>query len=236
MVPILQGPLRGMRWIAGSSNHGCWLGSYEFSKQHRFAAAVKPGDVVWDLGANVGFYTLLASVLTGSDGRVFSFEPAPRNLAFLRKHLDRNHVANCAVFELAVGSSDGTAKFELGVNNLIGHLATDANPPTGRTGSITVRVAALDRMVDSGHLLPPDVIKCDVEGGEADALEGAGRTLAAHRPTIFLATHGPSVHARCCSLLAGLGYELAPLDGPQLADCREILATPSADNQQARIS
>src|ERR1035438_590714 len=62
-MPILQGPLYGKRWIVGSSNHGCWLGSYEYPKQKAISAAIKRGDVVYDLGANVGFYSLLASVL-----------------------------------------------------------------------------------------------------------------------------------------------------------------------------
>ncbi|MBN8636124.1 MAG: hypothetical protein J0M07_12425 [Anaerolineae bacterium] len=72
-VPILQGALRGRWWIAGSSNHGCWLGSYEFDKQQRLSAHVQPGMVVYDIGAHVGFYTLLAAQLVGPGGHVFSF-------------------------------------------------------------------------------------------------------------------------------------------------------------------
>ena len=64
-MPVLQGPLRGYRWIVGSSNHGCWLGSYEYAKQRLFAQMVRSGDVVFDVGANVGFYTLLAACRVG---------------------------------------------------------------------------------------------------------------------------------------------------------------------------
>ena len=60
-MPVLQGPLRGYWWITGSSNHGCWLGSYEYDKQRLFARMIRAGDVVFDIGANVGFYTLLAA-------------------------------------------------------------------------------------------------------------------------------------------------------------------------------
>jgi hypothetical protein len=74
-VPIVQGSLRGKKWIVGSSNHGCWLGSYEYTKQRLFEELVSPGDVVYDVGANVGFYTLLAAVLVGQSGRVVAFEP-----------------------------------------------------------------------------------------------------------------------------------------------------------------
>jgi len=74
-VPILQGPLRGKCWIVGSATHGCWLGSYEAVKQSAFAASVKAGGVTYDVGANVGFYTLLASALAGPRGHVFASSP-----------------------------------------------------------------------------------------------------------------------------------------------------------------
>lgn len=67
-VRILQGPLCGRRWIAGSSNHGCWLGSFEAEKQRKISELVRPGMVCWDVGANVGFYTLLLAELVGAAG------------------------------------------------------------------------------------------------------------------------------------------------------------------------
>src|SRR4030095_2658449 len=82
-VRILQGPLRGKKWIAGSSTHGCWVGSFEYEKQLAFRRAVSRGDVVYDLGAHVGFYTLLPSVLAGEAGHVYSFEPLAANAAIL---------------------------------------------------------------------------------------------------------------------------------------------------------
>src|SRR5436853_6940153 len=75
--PILQGELKGCKWVVGSSIHGCWLGSFEFEKQQLFRQYVKPGMTVYDIGANVGFYTLLSSRLAGSEGAVYSFEPLP---------------------------------------------------------------------------------------------------------------------------------------------------------------
>ncbi len=98
---ILQGHLRGKKWIAGSGNHGYWLGSYEYQKQKIFSEEIRPGDVVYDLGANVGFYSLLASFLVGPKGRVYSFEPLPSNLEFLRNHLALNKVSNCVVYGVA---------------------------------------------------------------------------------------------------------------------------------------
>jgi len=218
-VRIVRGPLRGKRWIAGSSNHGCWLGTYEYAKQQAFSTAIRRGDAVYDLGANVGLYSLLASVLVGSEGRVFSFEPVARNLRFLQRHLELNRVTNCSVFDVAVSSSNGEANFDTGPNPCRGHLTTESQT------ALTVVTVTLDSLVGCGRLPPPNVIKCDIEGAEYDALRGAMGTLARHLPSIFLATHGPEVHMRCCKLLTSLGYKLMPLDDLPLNESSEILAT-----------
>lgn len=217
-IPVMQGPLRGRRWIAGSSNHGCWLGSYEYAKQRAFSAAIKRGYTVYDLGANVGFYSLLASVAAGPEGRVFSFEPVPRNLQFLRRHLELNQVTNCSVWDVAVGRFEGTANFDVGPNYSMGRLTLESD------GTLNVRIVTLDRLVASGKLPPPNVIKCDIEGGEYDALVGASGILVKHGPAVFLATHGPEVHQRCCRLLADLQYRLTPLDERSLDETSEVLA------------
>jgi FkbM family methyltransferase len=217
-LPILQGPLRGKRWIVGSGTHGCWLGSYEFEKQKLFSTHIKPGYTVYDLGANVGFYSLLASVLAGPAGGVYSFEPVERNLQFLREHLNINRVTNCSVWDVAVGRSEGSATFDLGPNASSGHL-TDASD-----GMTRVRVVALDALVCSGILPPPDLIKCDIEGAEYDALLGASEILAKHGPTIFLATHSSDVKQQCLTFLAGLKYRLTPIDERSLEETDEVLA------------
>jgi len=221
-VRVLRGPLRGKRWIAGSCNHSCGRGSYKQERQKAFLANVRPGDVVYDLGANVGLYSLLASVLVGSGGRVFSFEPNPRNLEYLHKHLQLNGVTNCSVLEAAVSDSDGTASFDLGVNPLTGHLTAQSQ------NTLRVHTVALDSLIASGRLPPPNVIKCEIEGGEYDALRGASETLARHSPTVLLTTHGPEVHEGCCALLTDLHYRLTTLDKLPLSKAREILAIQRA--------
>ncbi len=60
-VPVIQGPLKNMRWIVEAGTHGCWLGTYEWEKAQRFAQEIRPGMVVFDIGAHAGFYSLLAS-------------------------------------------------------------------------------------------------------------------------------------------------------------------------------
>jgi FkbM family methyltransferase len=210
--------MRGKRWIVGSSLHRCWFGTYEPSKQELFSSTIKPGDVVYDLGANVGYYSLLASVLVGRDGHVFSFEPVPRNLGFLRRHLELNSVNNCTVLDVAVTRSNGTAAFEFGANCHSGHLAQSSTDVT------VVRTVTLDSLVASGEIKPPNLIKCDIEGAEFDALTGATQTLSQYHPSIFLALHGQEVGEKCRALLASLGYRLNLIEGTSVDRASEILA------------
>lgn len=219
IFPILQGPLRGKKWIVGSSNHGCWLGSYEYEKQRVYKRSVKPGDVIYDIGANVGFYTLLSSVLTGNSGHVFAFEPLPGNLRYLRKHLELNYISNCSVIEAAVAGEEGEARFESRAERTEGRLSP--------IGTIVVRTVAIDSLLAQGGIRPPSLIKIDVEGAEIECLRGAARTIRTSHPIIFLATHGTEPHGACVSMLAEWGYRISPIDSRALKDSSEIIAEPS---------
>jgi FkbM family methyltransferase len=217
-VPILQGPLRGKKWIVGSANHGCWLGSYEHDKQRQFQKAIRTEDVVYDVGANAGFYSLLASVLIGGKGHVYAFEPLPGNARDLRKHLEINRVKNCTVIEAAVSSSDGEASFDPSSDPSEAHLST--------AGSIRVRTVALDTLESRNEIRPPDFMKIDIEGAEYDCLLGCARTIRAHRPVIFLATHGQEIHDACLQLLAEWEYAVASLDERPAGQSDELVANP----------
>jgi FkbM family methyltransferase len=213
----LCGPLRGKKWIVGASTNGCWLGMYEMQKQNVFRSLIQAGNVVYDLGANVGFYSLLASVVVGRNGQVFSFEPLPRNLEFLRKHLEQNNVTNCAIVASAVSDRIGTVQFEAHGDPHMTKMSA--------SGTITVKLTSLDELVASGEISPPDVIKCDIEGAEFEALNGARVTLGRYHPKILLATHGSTVHKLCCDLLMALGYSVCPLEkGMPLAESTDLVA------------
>jgi len=157
VLPVLQGPLRGKRWIKGSSNNGCWLGSYESTKSRLFARLIEAGDVVYDLGANVGYYTMIAAVRTWGSGQVHAFEPAPRNLDLLRQHLVLNRISNVEIHAVAVTDHSGSEAFHDGDNPSMGQIRAD-----GRMRVPTIR---LDDLVFSKGLRSPDIIKMDIEGG-----------------------------------------------------------------------
>jgi FkbM family methyltransferase len=216
-VPILRGPLRGRKWISGSHLHGCWLGSYEVELQQRISRELTPGSVFFDLGANVGFYTLLAALST-KPRLVCAFEPVPANLVYLRRHLELNHVRNVEVLEMAISDRVGTAEFEVEETRAMGRLSAG--------GHLRVATSTLDALIE-GHTVPaPDFIKMDIEGGELAALRGATQCFLRIRPKLFLAVHGRQQHEACVELLASWKYHIEYL-ARRLEDRAEILAQPS---------
>lgn len=210
VLPVLQGPMRGARWIAGSHNHGCWLGSYEADKQHVLPAIVRPGQTVYDIGANAGFYTILMSRLVGPAGTVVSFEPLPRNIAYLRRHIELNNCANVTVVEAAVADKPSVSWFRTTESPTNSHLDS--------SGDQRVEVVALDCL----ELPPPSAMKVDIEGAEYLFLQGAARLIQHHRPTLLLATHTPELRHLCREFLSARGYRIS-----NLASEDELLAVPA---------
>src|SRR3989304_1382083 len=109
-LPIFKGALAGKRWLI-DTRINFFLGTYEIEQTLAFEANLRPGAVVYDIGAHVGYYTLLASVLCGPSGKVFAFEPSPRNLSRLRWHVSANGCRNVIVFDNALSDRVGSANF-----------------------------------------------------------------------------------------------------------------------------
>ena len=212
-VTILSGAAKGIKWTVGSGVADFWVGTYEIEKAKLFARHAKPGCTVYDVGANVGFYTLLASRAVGPTGRVVTFEPLPRNLAFLRHHLNLNHNSNVTLLDIAVCDSEGVTQFVVGNDPKKARI-------TAVGGDVTVRTTSLDRLM--GELPLPDLIEMDIEGAEYSALRGAERLLRKSRPVIFLSTHGRDVHRACCELLRTLGYKLHAIGPMSIDDTDEL--------------
>jgi FkbM family methyltransferase len=217
-LPIIAGRLRGRWWLPASRGKILRIlnGTYEREQTRLFEHLLRPGGVVLDVGANVGYYTLLASVLVGDGGAVHAFEPEPRNAEFLRRHLRINGRRNVTVQQAAVSDRAGTARFTFGTGSGTGHL--------GEAGTLEVRTLRLDDYC-AEHGIVPAAIKIDVEGAEMSVLAGACETLARHRPVLFLSTHGAEVHAASLGFLRGLGYQLRPILGGDVESTTEVLAT-----------
>jgi FkbM family methyltransferase len=204
VVPVVSGPGRGMRWIVGSAPHGAWLGTLERDKLARFMARLRPGMTVWDIGANVGLYTLPSARAVGPAGQVVAFEPMPRNLRFLRRHLALNGLGGVAVCDAGVSDAAGTLRMAEGDSPSECHVDPG--------GGWEVRAVTLDQWLSESGLPPPDVVKIDVEGSDDAVLRGGARSFAKYRPPVYLALHGEPQRRACAQLLAAWGYEVRSLE------------------------
>ncbi len=218
-VPILQGPLRGKRWIVGSQRHAFWLGCYEPDMQRQIAREISRGGVFFDIGANVGFYSLLASNLV-DPGKVYAFEPLPINVSYLRRHLYLNRRTNVEVLEVAVCDQEGEASFEEEATGSMGCLANH--------GKLRVRTSTLDRLLQAQEIPPPNYIKMDIEGAEFRALVGARNCFQKYKPNLFLATHGRAVHEECCKLLHSWNFKVEVIT-EESDDRAELFAKARSD-------
>ncbi len=221
VLPVLQGPLRGDRWVVGSATNGCWLGTYELCKARLFAETIQEGMTVFDVGAHVGYYSLIASRSVGGAGHVIAFEPVDRNIGYLRRHIALNHASNVKVLCVAVTNHRGVARFDPGAESFTGKLAPD--------GPLEVRTAALDDLVAEGLVPSPNVIKLDVEGEESNVLRGAASVLRDAAPTIFIATHGIEVHEECLSVLHRAKYRWRTISDGRRRMADELVAQPGTD-------
>lgn len=190
-VPISGGPLKGYRFGLFTSTRFI-RGTYGDIECNAMLGIIKSGDIVLDVGAHIGYFTLFFSHMVGRDGnrdgKVFAFEPLPLNLTYLRRHLNVNGVKNVKVFPAAVGLENSRQSFDLAGGTGRGSLSTR------KEGNLLrVQVLSLDSMYAQGEISGPDFIKMDIEGAEGEALRGARKMLEKCRPTILLAVHGQSV-------------------------------------------
>jgi len=215
---IRAGALRGRRWVIASGSRFV-KGTYEPIQSEAFQRLIRPGSVVFDVGAHVGYYSVLSSILAGPRGQVVAFEPLPANLKYLRRHLRLNGCDNVRVLTNCVGNGSSIARFDDSHGTGVGHLASK--------GTLEVQVRSLDEMVESGELPVPQFIKIDVEGAELLVLSGAERLLRQHHPILILSTHGDDLDRACLKRLSELGYDVEHLEADVLV-ARLKLATAIA--------
>jgi len=161
-----------------------WLGVYERPETRWLRSHLSTGDVFFDVGAHVGYYTLVAASCVGRTGTVYSFEPFPENFARLQLNLALNSYTHVVAKDLAVSNRSGTSLFA---------------PPTRRDergwGSLTsntegegVRISTirLDDFVAAEGIKHITAIKVDIEGAEGLAIDGMTKTLVDLRPRYML--------------------------------------------------
>lgn len=182
---ILRGPLSGWRIsVSPSENLSYLVGTAEPHLERAIKQFVSPGDIVYDVGANIGYFSLTLAKRVRSEGRVAAFEPIAENVRLLRENVRNNHLANVAVFDVAASDRRGEATIRMtksrSMASLVWHKADTS------AAEFVVNTVAIDDLVEAGTLGPPTFVKIDVEGAEGLVVRGMRRTIAAARPVLFI--------------------------------------------------
>ena len=187
-----------------------WLGTYEPDLQDAAQAFIQPGMVVYDVGANIGYITLMAARLVGAEGQVVSFEALPANIDRLKTNLAANpwvaHVVR--VIHAAVLDKEGEAVFLVHQSGAMGKAEGSAGRVADYSQRITVPALSLDHFMGRAGSPAPHVVKMDIEGGEGLALAGMVRILGQSRPVLLIELHGEQAARQVWDLLSVNGYSL----------------------------
>lgn len=202
--------------------------SFEYQTMELFASLIKPGDVILDIGANTGLYSIFYSKLVGENGKIFAFEPDTETYQIFLNNLKLNNCINVIPFNFAL--SDKESEIEM-----VSERTNDANLKSGdafryikeisdHTSSSTsntmkaFRLDDLDQIKKAGKI---NLIKVDVEGAELLVFAGAKQTLQNHNPAIIFELNGQLTRrfdykpVQVLLFLNELGYSLEEYDSQQ---------------------
>jgi len=212
------GPGMGLRFNAGANTPQFISGDYERPVQEALQFLVRPGDVCYDVGANLGFFTLLLGRFTGESGMVYAFEPVPKNASAIERNARLNSFDNVAVMRMALSRDEGKSELLL-ARHVGGAVLKSAGIPPDPAGSLMVSTTTVDLLVGQQKIKPPNVVKIDVEGAEMDVLRGMESVLRKWRPKIVLEFDDPTKAgceaklSACQDYLTDFAYETMILPG-----------------------
>lgn len=164
-------------------------GGFESTEIELAVQHARPGTVAFDVGANVGMFTIPLAHAVGPRGHVIAVEPSPENVGRLEDNIRLNGLSNVEIEAIAIADKAGSLSLHLGSDPAF-HSTTDVDGFRDRDAAIIVRAKTLDDLWRSSG--EPDVsfLKVDTEGGELSALRGAPGLLSTRRAVILLEAKG----------------------------------------------
>jgi FkbM family methyltransferase len=183
-VAVRNGVAQGLKFNAGESCPELALGTYEVPIQNIFAQYLKAGDVFYDIGANVGFFSIIAAKLVGDTGKVYAFEPGEDNVHSVRHNAQLNNFSQVEVIAKAVSHTTGSGQLLLAKYSG-GHTLAVTDAPPDLAGEVTVDLVSIDDLIAQNKIQPPNFVKVDVEGAELDVLKGMTETIKTYQPTVI---------------------------------------------------
>lgn len=213
-------------------------GSWERSTTEFFQNTLKPGMTVIDIGANIGYFSLLSANLVGPGGQVHSFEPYPGYVERFKLSLAQNNFSNIRLNEFALSNRKETHKLYKGLSSARMHKWSHEDPVYNQVhDEIEVNCVSLDEYAQK-FLERVDFIKIDVDGYEARILKGAHETIQKYKPIVLielfesaLRDAGASVF-ELLQMFSAWGYEPYS-EQDELLDYEHLMATSTANSMQS---
>lgn len=213
----------GLTGIIGKLFHS---NRYEEYFDDAMFAAIRAGDVVWDVGANIGYYSRKFANAIGPEGKVFAIEPFPETVDRLKLNTAQDEAVH--VIPMAMGAKAGSVRMQVGGDDIgATNKIVDGNNAESTT---EVELITGDLLLERGDAEAPQIIKIDTEGFELDVLEGMASLLSnLTLRALFVEVHfgnlaergTPNAPARIEALLLGSGFHVQWLDPSHLAAYRK---------------
>jgi FkbM family methyltransferase len=201
-VAVRSGPAQGISLrIDAKKEKFLWTGLHEPAVQGALSELLQPGMTFWDVGAHVGFFTILGARLVGDQGHVHAFEPVEQNRARLEAAVEKNGCGNVTVHPVALSSAQGDATLH----------AHESSAMWSLVGEDDEGVLIHTETLDSLGLPPPDLVKIDAEGVELDVLRGGRELLSEVEPALLVEFTTGALVEEARGLLPG--YRFEHLDG-----------------------
>lgn len=199
------GPIKGRRiYITFEFSPRIWLGIHEPWIAKLTQALIKPGDVVYDIGAHIGYTCLLFAQSLVGTGAVHAFEILPSTVEFLKKTVEVNEFNNIIVHNVGLGLSTQTVQLAIGPTAMADIYST----PRENERTELCRIAPLDLYVKENKLPPPSFVKIDIEGAEIDCLKGGYELICKYKPNMLIEFHELCLLKEGYHLLDSWGYRL----------------------------
>jgi FkbM family methyltransferase len=231
-VAVGAGPAKGLLLTFDETSAVWASGKTELDVQEAFARLVRPGFILFDIGANIGFFTLLGARLVGPSGTVVAFEPHPENCKRLRRNVELNRFSNVVIVEQAVSDASGSRLLD--TSNPATASLVDVGP-YGAEGLVRVEATSLDDYLEPQPRLGPDIVKIDAEGHEVEIVRGMGATLKRTTPVLICELHHRSEEFAAAVEL--VGYQIASLAGVDRIErpppLGHVLAVPAGHQSRA---
>lgn len=186
-----------------------------------FLAYAQEGMCVFDVGANIGYYTLLAARAVGPSGRVYAFEPEPHNFELLTRNVAENGFTNVRPVNAAVSNRAGVVRLHLDDANFGAHSFDPGSVRNSSGRSVEAETVQLDDFADEARAFAGVLVKVDVQGAEGLVVEGGRRLLALPKVTAFMEfwpealARAQADAARVLADLENLGFRFEDIESPE---------------------